>query len=151
VKKFLFLSLVCLVSSQIAGAETRRPRGASIKAPQKAKGLTGTYRNRRGEFKIEALGVNRLHVQFDGSYEYKVNGEMTANTGTADGMATVKSDTAVFVPEGTQGCSIELQFAGKKLIVKQTGSDADCGFGHNVTADGTYVRRSSRPPKFETQ
>ena len=148
-KKFLFLSLVCLVSCQFAGAETSGPRKASIKVPQKAKRLTGTYRSRRGEFKIQALGVNRLHVQFDGSYEYKVNGELTANTGTADGMATVKGDAAVFVPADTQGCSIELRFAGKKLIVKQTGSDADCGFGHNVTADGTYTKRSSRAPKFE--
>jgi hypothetical protein len=88
-------------------------------------------------------------VQFDGTYEYRVNGEMTANTGTADGMATLKGDAAVFVPADTQGCSIELQFVRNKLIVKQTGSDADCGFGHNVTADGTYIKRSGRAPKFE--
>ncbi|MDQ3817673.1 MAG: hypothetical protein M3362_08290, partial [Acidobacteriota bacterium] len=92
-----------------------------------------------------------LHVRFDGSYQYRVNGQLTANTGTADGMVTLKNNEATFVPEGTQGCSISLKFAGNKLIVKQSGSDADCGFGHNVTADGTYIKRSSRPPKFEQQ
>ena len=90
-------------------------------------------------------------MQFNGTYQYKVNGQMTANTGTADGMATLKYNVAMFTPTDTQGCSIMLTFAGAKLIVKQTGSDADCGFGHNVTADGTYIKRSSQSPQFETQ
>jgi hypothetical protein len=124
-------------------------RVASIKVPQKARNLTGTYRNRQSEFKIQALGVNRLHIRFDGSYQYKVRGELMANTGTADGMATLNGNTATFVPSDTQGCSISLTFTGPKLVVKQAGSDADCGFGHNVTADGTYIKRSSRTPKFE--
>ena len=150
-KRFLLLSLICLVSYQFAEAKTKPPRAASVKVPQRAKNLTGTYRNRWSEFKIQALGVNRLHVQFNGSYQYKVRGELMANTGTADGMVKLDGNTATFVPPETQGCSISLQFTGQKLIVKQTGSDADCGFGHNVTADGTYIKRSSRPPKFETQ
>jgi hypothetical protein len=66
-------------------------------------------------------------------------------------MATLKYNVATFAPADTQGCSITLTFTGQKLIVKQTGSDADCGFGHNVTADGTYTKRSSRSPKFDSQ
>ena len=150
-RKLLFVILICLVSIQLASAGTKARTNAHAKVPQKTKRLTGTYRNRQSEFKIQALGVNRLHVQFNGSYPYKVNGEMTANTGTADGTATLKYNVATFVPQDTQGCSITLTFRGQKLIVTQTGSDADCGFGHNVTADGTYTKRSSRPPKFESQ
>ena len=149
-RKLLLLTIICLVSAQFAGAKIVSRNHSLAKVPQKTKRLTGTYRNRWSEFKIQALGVNRLHVQFNGSYQYKVNGEMTANTGTADGTATLKYNVAMFTPTDTQGCSIALTFAGQKLIVKQTGSDADCGFGHNVTADGTYTKRSSRPPKFET-
>ncbi|HKC63422.1 MAG TPA: hypothetical protein VKB86_07285 [Pyrinomonadaceae bacterium] len=147
-KKLLLLSLICLVSFQLANAKTKPSHSVSTKVPQKTARLTGTYRNRWSEFKVQALGVNRLHVRFDGSYQYKVRGELTANTGTGDGIVTLKDNAATFVPEGTQGCSINLKFEGNKLIVKQTGSDADCGFGHNVTADGTYIKRSSRPPKF---
>lgn len=150
-KKLLLLSLICLVSYQFAEAKKKWSPPSSIEAQLKAKSLTGTYRNRFGEFKIQALGVNRLHVQFNGTYPYKVNGEMMANTGTGDGMTTLKGNVAIFVPQDTQGCNISLTFIGQRLIVKQTGSDADCGFGHNVTADGTYIKRSSRPPRFEAQ
>src|SRR3954469_17567272 len=123
-RKLLLLSMICLASFQPAVAGIRGRAHAPAKVPQKTKRLTGTYRNRWSEFKIQALGVNRLHVQFNGSYQYKVNGEMTANTGTADGMATLKYNVATFAPTDTQGCSIMLTFAGSKLIVKQTGSDA---------------------------
>jgi hypothetical protein len=150
-RKIILLLLICLFSFQIAWAKTGSPSHPPQRVPQKTKRLTGTYRNRWSEFKVQALGVNRLHVQFNGSYQYKVNGEMTANTGTADGTATLKYNVATFVPTNTQGCSITLTFTGLKLIVKQEGSDADCGFGHNVTADGTYTKRSNRPPKFDSQ
>jgi len=150
-RNFILLSIICLVSFQLVAAKTRSQSHARAKVPQKTARLTGTYRNRSSEFKIQALGVNRLHVQFNGSYQYKVNGQLTANTGTANGMATVKYNVATFTPTDTQGCSIMLTFSGQKLIAKQTGSDADCGFGHNVMADGTYLKRSSRPPKFDNQ
>jgi hypothetical protein len=151
VRKLLLLSLICLVSYQVVEAKKRSLPPSSTASQLKAKSLTGTYSNRNGEFKIQGLGVNRLHVRFDGSYPYKVNGEMTANTGTGDGMTTLKDNVAIFVPKETQGCSISLTFVGRKLVAKQTGSDADCGFGHNVTADGTYIKRSNRPPKFDQQ
>ncbi|HEX8889174.1 MAG TPA: hypothetical protein VF779_08350 [Pyrinomonadaceae bacterium] len=150
-RKLLLLSIICLASVQFVNAQQRVRSHAPAKVPQKTARLTGTYRNRSSEFKIQALGVNRLHVQFNGSYQYKVNGEMTANTGTADGTATVKYNVATFTPTNTQGCSITLTFVGQKLIAKQTGSDADCGFGHNVMADGTYIKRSNRSPKFDNQ
>ena len=117
----------------------------------KVRRLTGTYRSRTGEFKVQGLGVNRLHVQFNGTYEYRLGRELMANTGTADAMARLNGNVANFVLPDTQGCSISLAFAGNKLVAKQTGSDSDCGFGHNVTADGTYIKRSSRPPKFDEQ
>jgi len=148
VRKLLLLSLICLVFFQSASAKATRSHFAPAKVPQKTKNLTGTYRNRWSEFRIQALGVNRLHVQFNGTYPYKANGEMTANTGAGDAMTTLKGNVAIFVPQGTTACSITLTFVGQKLIAKQTGSDADCGFGHNVTADGTYIKRRSRPPKF---
>jgi hypothetical protein len=151
VRKLFLLFIVIATCYQGAGAKARPALHSPAKVPQKTARLTGTYRNRSSEFKIQALGVNRLHVQFNGSYQYKVNGEMTANTGTADGTATVKYNVATFTPTNTQGCTITLTFAGQKLIAKQTGSDADCGFGHNVMADGTYIKRSNRSPKFDNQ
>ena len=43
---------------------------------------------------------------------------------------------------------ITLRFADDKLIVTQTGI---CGFGHNVSAEGTYKKISSKKPKFESE
>jgi hypothetical protein len=40
-------------------------------------------------------------------------------------------------------CAISMHFSPDKLEVKQTGSDFDCGFGHNVTANGTFQRIST--------
>ena len=98
-----------------------------------------------GEFKIWALGHQRLQVEFSGVYEYKTPRGPSANTGEGSGIATIEGDTATFKPEGAEEeCRITLKFTGDKLVVTQTGI---CGFGH-VTAAGTYKRISGKKPKF---
>lgn len=42
-----------------------------------------------------------------------------------------------------ENCRITMKFSADKIEVRQTGSDFDCGFGHNVTANGTFERISS--------
>ena len=44
---------------------------------------------------------------------------------------------------GEKECRISMKFSPDKLEVKQIGDDFDCGFGHNVTANGTFERISS--------
>jgi hypothetical protein len=47
-------------------------------------------------------------------------------------------------------CRIDFAFTESRVVIRQSeGSDADCGFGHNVYANGTYVRVSHQEPKFE--
>jgi len=85
-------------------------------------------------------------VEFSGVYEYKSPQGLTANEGEGSGVATIEGDTAIFKPEGAEEeCQITLKFTGGKLFVTQTGI---CGFGHNVSAEGTYKKTSSRKPKF---
>jgi hypothetical protein len=63
-------------------------------------------------------------------------------------LATIEGDTAIFKPEGAEEeCRITLKFTGGKLVVAQTGI---CGFGHNVSAAGTYKKVSAKKPKFES-
>ena len=70
----------------------------------------------------------------------------SANEGEGSGVATIEGDTAIFKPEGAEEeCQITLRFTGGKLVVTQTGI---CGFGHNVSAAGTYRKVSARKPKF---
>jgi len=108
--------------------------------------VNGTWKTKGGEFKIWAVGKQRLQVEFSGVYEYKTPNGPMANEGEGSGIATIEGDTAIFKPEGAEEeCQITLKFTGGKLIVAQTGI---CGFGHNVSAEGTYKKVSSRKPKF---
>ena len=137
-KKSLFSILAVL----ILWASAQAQGGKVITAAQ----ANGTYRSGKSTFKILALGNNRLKVQFDGFYRYLAGGY---NTGSAQGEARIDFDVAKFVPPDTEGCTITLKFLPGKLVVTQEGGDFTCGFGHNVTADGTYRKISSAKPKFD--
>ena len=107
----------------------------------------GVYRSYKSEFRILALGHNKLKVQFDGVYTTL---SKSINMGYAMGEAIIEGNIATFKPPDTEGCEITLVFLPGKLKVEQTGSDADCGFGHNVYATGTYRKIKSGKPKFES-
>jgi len=110
--------------------------------------VNGTWKTKTGEFKIWALGQQRLQIEFSGTYEYQSQQGPMANEGQGSGIARIVGDTVIFKPDGVQDdCKITLKFAAGKLVVTQTGS---CGFGLNVSADGTYKRVSSTKPKFDS-
>jgi len=140
--KSISLMLLCLAAAfpLILRADTDK----SVTAAQ----VNGTWKTKSGEFKIWALGKQRLQVEFSGVYEYKTPQGTMANEGEGSGIATIEGDTATFKPEGAEEeCRITLKFTGGKLVVTQTGI---CGFGHNVSAEGTYRKVSSKKPKFES-
>jgi hypothetical protein len=103
--------------------------------------VNGTWQSKTGEFKVWALGRQRLQVEFSGTYE----SQGTANTGEAHGIARIEGDTALFEPRGLGRCRITMKFVRAKLVVDQDGA---CGFGLNVTADGTYTKKNRRKPHF---
>jgi hypothetical protein len=112
--------------------------------------LTGTYRSPNGEFKVLTLSKTLIQIQFLGFYEYSTPSGLMAHLGEARGIANISKSIAVFKPEGTQNCILTLLFqSDKTLLVKQQGSDGDCGFGHNVTAEGHYTQVSHEIPIFE--
>ena len=85
-------------------------------------------------------------------YPYVVDRELSANIGELDGEATIEGDTAVYSSTEFGDCTITIKFVRPGTIkVTQSGADFDCGFGHNVTADGTYKKMSSKKPKFERE
>jgi hypothetical protein len=111
---------------------------------------TGTYREAKGssEIRILALGHGKLKVQLALVYEFKSGEGPMANLGDASGEATIENDIAVFVPEGFGTCKITMTFLPNgKLKVEQQGDE--CGFGHNVYANGTFRKISSQKPKFD--
>src|SRR5262249_51182799 len=104
--------------------------------------VNGAWSNKRGTFKVRALGNQKLRVEFTGFYEYVSQAGPMANTGEGKGIAFIEGDTAIFKPDGAEeGCRITMKFTGGKLVVTQEGV---CGFGLNVTAAGTYRKVSGR-------
>jgi hypothetical protein len=111
---------------------------------------TGTYRDAEGnsEIRILALGHDKLKIQLALVYEYQSDAGPMANLGDASGEATIENDVAVFVPEKAGDCKITMTFLPNgKLKVEQKGEE--CGFGHNLRADGTFRKISNRKPKFD--
>ncbi len=111
-------------------------------------GKTGTYKYKSGgavnEISVQELEGNKLRVKLYASYEYRVNGNMNVNVGEAKGVATLDGNMAALVPEDTENCEITLKFSGNKIIVKAR-DESNCGFGLNVTANGTYTKTSGKP------
>lgn len=136
--KNIFLALLCLAPLGIS-AQAQKPR--VVTAAQ----VNGIYRYYKSEFRILALGHNKLKVQFKGIY-MTVAG--SPNMGDASGDAAIMGNVATFIPSDTTACKITITFLPGKLVVKQEGSDADCGFGHNVVATGTYRKIRGGKPKF---
>jgi hypothetical protein len=138
------LLIIAVLSAGFLLQSNVPPRQKVVTAAQ----VNGTWESKTATFKILALGKQRLKVQFSGSYPYKLpDGTDMANTGDADGIAMIDGNQAMFKPEAPgEECAIAMKFVSGKLLVEQEGT---CGFGHNVSAAGTYRRVSSRKPKFE--
>ena len=147
-----FSALMFLAAA--AAAQTSRP---SVSATE----VNGTYRmNFRGKFKsmsnevkVLALGGGKVRFEMDLIYPYTLrNGEISVNMGGLDGEAMIKGDTAVYESEEQGACKITFKFVTPgTLKIIQDGSDAGCGFGHNVTSAGTYKKVSGKKPKFESE
>jgi len=144
----ILLLSICGLASFARGPQSAAPP----KPPNKHQIVTaaqanGVYRYYKSEFRILALGHNKLKVQFDGIY---MTVSKSPNMGYAMGEATIEGNVATFKPPDFERCEITLVFLPGKLKVTQDGSDADCGFGHNVNATETYRKIRSGKPKFES-
>jgi hypothetical protein len=142
--KRLVMAIVCVaVAACAACLQSVTAQNSKVVTAAQANGVYSYYDS---EFRILALGQNKLKVQFDGVYHTVAK---SVNVGYASGEATIDGNVATFIPDDTQGCKITMTFLPGKLVVKQDGDDATCGFGHNVYSTGTYKKVRSGKPKFE--
>jgi hypothetical protein len=130
-----------LTAAQDPNPTKPQPQKQVVTAAQ----VNGVYRFYQSEFRILALGQNKLKVQFDGVYVTRAKSQ---NMGYAMGEAIIDGNIATFKPPDMARCEITLVFLPGKLKVMQDGSDADCGLGHNVNAAGDYKKIRSGKPKF---
>lgn len=138
-KTTVFPAAVLLLSISSGHAQTPRV----VTATQ----ANGVYRYYDNEIRILALGHNKLKIQFDGVYHTI---SKSVNTGYASGEATIQGNVATLILPHFGQCRITMVFLRRnRLKVTQDGSDAECGFGHNVYATGTYRKIRGGKPKFE--
>ena len=109
----------------------------------------GTYRSGSNEIKILALGHNKLRIQMDLSWEYKTPDGPMANVGTALGEATIENDTATFRPPETEDCTVTIKFLPGNRIKVSEDHMLNCGWGFNVSSNGTYRKIRAGKPKFD--
>jgi hypothetical protein len=132
---------------------------AQSRASVSAAEVNGTYEmNFRGKYKamsntikLLALGRGKVRFSMDLVYPYTLrNGEISVNMGGLDGEADIAGDTGVYQSGEFGDCKIAFKFVRPgTLKVIQDGTDAGCGFGHNVTSAGSYRKVSGSRPKFE--
>ena len=136
--------LTTLVAASFVLPSATSAQNPKIVTAAQANGVYSSYDN---EIRILALGKNKLKVQFDGVYHTI---SKSVNTGTASGEATIEGNVAVLELTEWGPCKITMVFLPRnRLKVTQEGDSPDCGFGHNVRADGTYRKIRSGKPKFE--
>ena len=145
-KRFSITTISLIAAALLGSVLNSRGTVAQTSSVVTAAQANGVYRYYDNEFRILALGHNKLKVQFDGIYHTLAK---SVNMGSASGEATIDGNVATFIPEDSQGCKITMTFLPGKLVVKQEGEDFSCGFGHNVNAAGTYKKIKSGKPKFE--
>jgi len=118
--------------------------------PKPAKNVTGHYSLTKEEFR------NRLDVQqlAGGKIKFHLlalwvsyNNPENIHNGELQGIATLEKGIAIYDQDG---CKIKIEFFPKRVRVTQL-DDAGCGFGANVTADGTYRKLERKRPKLDLQ
>lgn len=124
---------------------------ASLLAPvDQTRNVEGTYRNGSSEIQIENVDGHTVNVLFDLVYAFQGGLGPSANIGMVSGEASLEGDSATYTSHEYGPCTIRMTFIpGNKMNVEQDNLDFECGFGHNVSARGTYERVSRAKPSMK--
>ena len=152
-KLLVFAVFIFSLSVVNLSAQARKAVGAAEVNGTFRSYFGGKYKGNYNEIKILSTGKGKLRVAFQLTYPHQDGtGALTANTGEADGTALIDGDTAVYSAAESGKCTITIKFVKPgEIKVTQSGADSDCGFGFNVTADGTYKKSSGAKPKFNAE
>ena len=150
----VFFAIVFLMSlSLLADAQTGRKRvtSAEVTGTFKMNFLGKKFKDLSNRLDIMTIGDGKLRIAFDLLYPYTLHGgERSANLGNLSGEASIEGDTAIFESTEFGPCRVTIKFVRPgEVKVTQNGTDAECGFGHNVTTNGIYRKVNGRKPKFE--
>ena len=113
---------------------------------QASSALAGTYVSPNGFGQWDTITVKQLkntyQIEFEGYY-FGLRGLIYGpNLGSFDTQMPLQQKKAIYKYED---CQIQLNFAtdakqGQKIVVEEQQNTSGCGFGHNVSASGTYMK-----------
>lgn len=138
-KLFLLIFILSMATRATAEQPVRRDTN----------NFTGTYVMDLGN----KTGGTLMVIQMpDNKLEFNLEcnrGAPSYNSGETSGTIPVKHATAIFQTTEFGGeCKIRFEFSKNEVVISQTGSDADCGFGFGVHCDGKYGLKSRKRPKL---
>jgi hypothetical protein len=124
---------------------------ASAPAPVRLGSLTGTYSYYLGPkagfatLYVHQLSADRLVVAMEG-----ISGEPSRSQAIIGKtpLRLVGGNQAIYANSEFGKCSIKLTFFNGGACVDYVGDGFDCGFGHNASVAGNYVRTDSKMPVF---
>ena len=147
-----FAVAVVMTFAIVSDAQTSRKSvsGAEVTGTFKMSFIGKKYKGMSNKLEIQALGKGKLKIWFDLIYPYTLrNGEVSVNMGDLFDEAAIEGDTAIYKSEDGK-CTITMKFTRPgEVKVTQDETEVGCGFGHNVSAAGTYKKTSSAKPKFD--
>jgi len=147
---FAFGSMMLFSGSLYAQNSRASVSGSEVTGTFKMSFLGKKYKDFSNDLEILALGGGKIKIAFDLVYPYTLqNGEVSVNMGSLSGEASIKGDTAIYQSDEYGPCKITIKFV-RPGEIKVAQEEGICGFGHNVTASGTYKKISSKNRKFET-
>ncbi len=138
-----FSFLLCSILSMTSFSLAEQP------SQNNTKNFTGTYimdlgNEAGGKLMVIHTPDNKLRFGLECN-----RGAPSYNSGEASGTISVKDATATFSTTEFGGeCRITFEFQRDRVVISQTGSDADCGFGFGVHCDGKYLLKSRKRPEL---
>lgn len=113
--------------------------------------LTGTYHYKYAEDNgvgtIEIHQINKDKIAFAG---LSLTHGPAYNQAIVDKVSLKLSNSqAIYANNEYGNCKFKLSFAPTGLSIDYVGDAYECGFGHNATLSGSYIKINSKIPKFE--
>jgi len=150
--KKITLLLVALIFISCNTTKTSSQTTTTTKELQTVK-YAGVYSYGSGSTDTGAIGHITVFPETDNTILFYINlnlGPKSYNGGVLYGRLLLKDGKGVFssssyIYQGT-GCKWDMNIQNDILTIKTI--ENNCGFGHRVSAGGTYTRKDKRKPDF---
>ncbi len=148
-KIIILLFAIIFVSCSSKNTITQNKQKNSLQTEKYA----GVYSYGSNSTDDGAIGHITVFPETDNTVLFYISlnlGPKSYNGGALYGRLTLKGNKGVFnssryTYQGT-GCKWDVSIQSDTITIKTL--DGNCGFGHNVTAGGTYLRKNNSKPDF---